>query len=109
MAILNRYKDTLYEFINSLDAKSLDRPELIDKRSYNALKSQGSWTDPLKRNYLNKDISDKSSWLTPKTGDSQVYQCHDVAFFDSKNRKSQYKKVQRGKKDMKSQKSREGY
>ena len=60
------------------------------------------------RDCLNKDILDRSSWLVPNIGKSQVHQCHDVVPFDLKNRRSQYEKVQRIEKDGKDQRSREG-
>lgn len=70
MAICNRYKDTLDHFINNSDIESPNSPGLIDKRSRNTPKSEGSLTGVLEGNYLDKDVSDRSSWLARKTGDS---------------------------------------
>lgn len=66
-AILNRYKNTLDEFIDSLDTKPLDWPELINKGLRNTPKSKSSLMGLLEGNYLDEDISGMSLGLTPKT------------------------------------------
>lgn len=104
MAIPNKYKNTLDDFIDSSDAEFSDQPKPIDKRSCNVSRFESSPTRLLKGDYLYKDITDKSLWLVPKTRDFQVYQRHDIIPFYFKSERSQYKKVQRSKKDEKSQK-----
>lgn len=54
MAISSRYKDTLDDFIDSSNVKSL--PEPIDRRLRNALRSRGDSTGFLKEKYLDEDI-----------------------------------------------------
>lgn len=57
MAISNKYKNTLDNFINNSDTKSLDWPGLIDKGSHNMPKSKSSLTIFLEEYCLDKDIS----------------------------------------------------
>ena len=57
MAILNRYKDTLNNFIDSSDPKYSDWPEQIEKKSGNAPRSAGSSTRLLDRICLDKNVS----------------------------------------------------
>lgn len=54
MAISSRYKETLDDFIDSSNVKSL--PEPIDSRLRNALRSRGDSTGFLKEKYLDEDI-----------------------------------------------------
>lgn len=93
MAIFYRYKNTLDDFIDSSNAKSLDWPRLIDKRLRNASRSEGSLTGLLEGDWLDKDISDRSFQLALKTGDSQMHQRHEVVLFNFKSGRSQYEKV----------------
>ena len=93
VAIPNKYKDTLDDLIDSSDVKSLDRLRPIDKGSHNAPKSEGSPMGLLEGDRLNKDVSDRSSWLAPKTEDSKVHQHHDVAPLGLKSGGSRYRKV----------------
>lgn len=58
VAIFNQYKNILKDLINSLDPKSLDWAGLIDKKSCNALMSEGSSIDLLEQNFLDEDFSD---------------------------------------------------
>ena len=74
VAIPNQYKDTLDDFIDSSDSKSLDWAGPIDKRSRNAPMSKDSSADLSKRDCLDKDLPDRSLRLAPKTEDSQVRQ-----------------------------------
>lgn len=70
MAILNKYKDTLDNFINSSDKESLDWLRLIDKRSCNA-RFEGGLMDYSKKDCrLNsKNVLDILLGLEPKTQD----------------------------------------
>ena len=61
VAISNKYKDILNNFINSSSSKSLNQPRLMNKKLYNAFRSKNNLIDLFKRNCLNKNISDKSS------------------------------------------------
>ena len=63
MAISNRYKNNLDDFINRSDPEFLPKP--INKGSYNASRSRGGLTNFLDENCLNQNISvlDKLSWL----------------------------------------------
>lgn len=88
MAIFNRYKDILNNIIDSSDPKSSDRLELIDKGLRNMPKFESSSTGLLEGDYLNKNISDRSSQLAPKTRNSQVHQCYDVISFSLKSGRS---------------------
>lgn len=69
MAIPNLYKDSLDNLIDSSNTKSTDWPKPINKGSRNAVKSEDSLTGLLEWNCLDKDISDRSSKLAPKTED----------------------------------------
>lgn len=48
MAIFNKYKDILNDFINSSNFKSLDYPKLIDEGLYNIFKSENNLMGLLK-------------------------------------------------------------
>lgn len=63
----------------------------------------------MKRDCLDKDVSDKLSWLASKIKDFQMYQCYNIAILVCKSGKSWYKKVQRVEEDGKSQRGRENY
>lgn len=93
MAIPNRNKETLDNLIDSSDTKSPYWPRLIDKGLRNTLRSKGSPTRLLKKDRLDKDISDRLSWVIPKIRDSQMYQCYDIVRFGLKSGRSQYGKV----------------
>lgn len=56
MAISNRYKNTLEDFIDGLDAKFPDRRRQIDKGLRNLRKSENNSMGFLKENYLNNNI-----------------------------------------------------
>lgn len=58
MIILNKYKDTLNDLIDSPNPKSLDWIGLIDERFYNALRSESSLAGLSKKDYLDKNILD---------------------------------------------------
>lgn len=105
VAILNKYKVTLNDLIDNSDAKSPDQLGLINKRLYNALKSENSPRGFLKQDCLDDDVLNRSSRLAPKSEDSQVYQRHDIILFSFKSRRSQFEKVQKGEKEEKYQKS----
>ena len=72
VAISNRYKDTLDDLIDSSDPESPDRAGPIDERSHNAPMFEGSSADCSEGNCLDENLPDRSSWLAPKTEDSQV-------------------------------------
>lgn len=67
MLISNKYKNTLSDFINSLDSKSVLR--LNDKGFCNTPRSKHSLTSFLEKNCLNKDVltSNRSLRVVPKT------------------------------------------
>lgn len=69
MAIFNKCKNILDDFINNLETESSDWPRPIHKGLRNMPKSEGSSTKLLERNYLNKDILNRSSQLAPRTWD----------------------------------------
>ena len=79
VVIPNQYKDTLDDLIDSSDLESSDRAGPIDERSRNAHMSEDSLAHFSKGNCLDKNLSDRSSRLAPKTRDSQVYQRRVIA------------------------------
>ena len=72
-AIPNKYKDTFDDFIDSLDTKSpdqlesLDRPEPIDKGTRNTPKSRGALPSFSKKDCLDKDVLVTALERLPKT------------------------------------------
>ena len=74
VAIFNQYKDTLKDLIDSSDPESLDQAGLIEARFRNAPISENSSADLSKGNCLDKNLPNKSSWLAPKTWDSEMRQ-----------------------------------
>lgn len=72
VAICNRYENILDEFINSSDPKSPDWAGLIDERFRNAPMSKSNLTDLSVGDYLDEDLSDRSSQLALKIEDLQV-------------------------------------
>lgn len=59
MAILNQYKKTMNDFIDSSDPKSLDLAKLIDKRSHNAIMSESNLADFSEGDCLDKEVLDR--------------------------------------------------
>ena len=61
-AILNKYKNTFDDLIDSLNTEFLDppnflkQPKIIDKRSRNALRSKNNLTTLSEKDYLDKNI-----------------------------------------------------
>lgn len=55
MAIFNKYKKSLDDFINSSDWEFLLRP--INKKTGNVPRSKGNSTGLLKKDCMNKDVS----------------------------------------------------
>lgn len=102
VAIPNRYKDTLDDLMDSSDTKSPDRPGPIDKGSRNAPRFEGSSMGLSEKDCLNEDVLNRSSGLTPKTGDFQVHQRLDVALLVSKAEEHDMERV-RGVEKMGSQ------
>ncbi len=98
MAILNKYKDTLDDFIDSSDIESPDylnfpnRPRLIDKGLHNVPKSRSGSPTFLEEDCLDKDISITLLVTAPKIQDSQVYQCYNIATLSAKSGRAQYEK-----------------
>ena len=96
VTIFNKYKDTLDNFINSLDLKSANRPYPIDEGLCNALRSAGNSMGLSKGYCLDKNISNcQSAWRAPETGDFQVHQYHNIALFDPISKKEHYRKDER--------------
>lgn len=87
VAIPNRYKDTLDDFIDISDTKSLewldflDRLEQIDKRSYNALRSKSSLMTLSNEDYLDNNVMVMLLKLMSLIRESKVHQCYDVVPF----------------------------
>ena len=92
-AILNKYKDTLDDLIDSSDIESPDQPDypawpgLIDKRSRNACRLRGGSPTLSEDDHLDEDVPVTSA---PKIRASQVHQPHDIAPYDPKSGKAQY-------------------
>ena len=70
MAIPNEYKETLDDIIDNLNTEPLNWPRLIDKELCNTSRFESSLTELLKDDRLNKDVSDRLSWLVLKIGKS---------------------------------------
>lgn len=60
VAISNKYKDTLDNFIDSSNPEFLNWLKPINKRLYNTNRYEGSLTGFLEKDCLDEDISDKS-------------------------------------------------
>ena len=105
MAIPNKYKNTLDDLIYSSDIESLNhsnssnRPRLIDKGSHNALKSRSGLPTFLEESRLNDNVSITSLEPTLKILDFQIYQLYNIAIFDAKSGRVQYKKGQWDRED----------
>ena len=93
VTISNQYKDTLDDFIDILDPKSLDRVGPINERSRNTPMFESSLADFFKGDCLNENLPNRLSQLVPKTENSQVRQHCVVA------PQAGYGKSQRGRKD----------
>lgn len=87
IAISNRYKDTLEDFIDSSNPKAL--PEIIDERFHNVARFRDSSTSLLEKNCLNKDVLalEKLSQVVAKIKNPQFHQYRHAATFDSKNKR----------------------
>lgn len=92
MAISNKYKHILDDFIDNLDLKSLLKS--IDKKFYNAPRFKVNSTSLFKEDCLNKNVlaSDRLSQLAPKSRNIKLHQRQDFALFDSKSERAQYEK-----------------
>lgn len=82
---------------------------LIDKELRNATRFKKSLIGLSNGDCFDKNVSDKLSGLTLKTGNSEVHQCHDIISFNAKNKRTQYAKGQRDRRDRKSERSEKGY
>lgn len=97
VVILNKYKNTLDDFIDSLDTEflsqpeSLNQPEPIDKGTRNMGRSRGALTSLSEENCLNEDVLITLLGLTPKIQDVQVYKCHNIVSLSCKSGKVQDK------------------
>ena len=75
-AILNKYRNTHDDLINSSDIESLNHPNssnwprLIDKESHNTLKFRGGLSTFLEEDYLDEDVSIMLLESAPKIYDS---------------------------------------
>lgn len=67
--------------------------ELINEKFCNAFRSKNNLADLSEGDYLDKDILNRLSWLTPKTEDLKVYQCHVIIS------QARYEKNQKKEKD----------
>ena len=71
--ILNKYKDTLYDLIDSLDTEFSDQPESpdwpgpIDKGTRNAFRSKGALSSLLEEDCLDEDVLVTALEQVPKT------------------------------------------
>ena len=107
-AILNKYKNTLDNLIDSSDTKSLDQPDssnrsrLIDKGLRNASRSRSDSPTLSEEDRLDEDVLVTLLVPTPKIRASQMNQRHDIAPFGSKSGRVQYENGQRGGEDRKS-------
>lgn len=74
MAILNRYKDNLDDFINSSDPESPDWPGPIDEGSRNIPRFASNLMALSEGDCLDKDVSDcQLARRASETGDSEVH------------------------------------
>ena len=113
--ILNKYKNTLDNLIDSLDTEFLDyldsrnRSRLIDKGLRNALKSRDGSPTFLEKDCLNENISITLLELAFKIQDYLMQQCLNITTFDTKCGKAQYEKSHQNGKDKKSRKNEEDW
>lgn len=68
--ILNQYKNTLDDFINSSDPKLPHLARLIDDKSLNVFMSKGNSADLSKKNCLGKNLPNRLLQLVLKAGNS---------------------------------------
>lgn len=66
MAFSNRYKDTLNKLIDSSDLESSNWARSIDNKFYNAQILENNLANFSKRDFLNKNLPNKSSQLAHK-------------------------------------------
>ena len=108
-AILNKYKDTLDDLIDSLDTESPNQPESldwlgpIDKGTRNVPRSRGTLPSFLEEE---KDRLDENIFVTllellPKIWDSRMYKRYDVTPLGPKSGRTQYGEGQRDGEDEK--------
>lgn len=93
VAIFTQYKDTLDDFIDNSNLESLVLAGSIDKKSYNVPISKSSSIDLFKEEYLDENLLNMSSQLTPKIEDSLVRQSRVIA------PQARYRDSQRRRKD----------
>lgn len=93
VAIPNKYKNILDDFIDNSDIMFPDCQRPIDKESYNVSRSENSLIGLLERDCLDQDLLHLLLGLALKTPNFQVYQCYDVIILDPKSvGRVQYKK-----------------
>lgn len=88
MAISNRYKNILNNFIDSLNPESLPRP--INEKLCKTSRLKDGLTRFPKKNclYENVSASNKSLQLMPKTRNFQSYQRRDILPFGPKSKRA---------------------
>ncbi len=121
VAILNKYKDTLDDLIDSSDTESPDRPDspnwsgIFDKGPRNSPRSRDGSPTLLEEDCLDKDVLVTSLEPAPKIQASQVHQRYNVAPLGPKNGRAQYGNSQRdgedgkGKRGGENEKGERGY
>lgn len=101
ITILNKYKNTFDDFIDSLDIKFLDQLGPINKRLHNISSFEDSLIGLLKEDCLNKNVLDMPLKLVLQSQNFQIHQYYNIAIFGLKNERVQYRKSQKDKKDKK--------
>lgn len=63
MAIFNKYKDSLNNLIDSSDLKSVNQAKPIDEKFCNTYRLKCNLTSLLEKNYLDKNVLNRSLQL----------------------------------------------
>lgn len=98
--MLNKYKHTLDDFIDSSNLKSPNWLGPIDEELCNVSKSEGSLRRFSERFYLDENFSNSSEWRLSETENFQVHQYRNITSLGHKSGRVQMEKV-RGLKKMK--------
>lgn len=83
VAILDKYKNTLNNFINNLNTKSTNCLKLIDKKISNMPNFKSSLLTSLEKNCKNENTLVILFELLPKITDLQVHLCNHIVSFNS--------------------------